>query len=80
MNASNIDPFTLPSLSLNKCSRLPYCLATQARDGEQTCLYISKIVNLAQRWATYHRSKEVTITQKALKKSTAKNKHSLFHE
>jgi hypothetical protein len=82
MNAISINPLTLPLLPLSEhslqagrsaeLSRLPNCSATYFAVQGKSVLYIAKIVNLAQRWAAYYRWEEVRITQKALKKISAK--------
>jgi hypothetical protein len=65
MNASTIDPLTLPSLPLGERSHLPKHPAVYfVLDGERI-LYIGQTVNLAQRWAPHHRWNEL----KALKSS-----------
>jgi hypothetical protein len=48
MNAVSIDPLTLPSLLLNKCSCLLNYLAIKSAMGNKHVNYIEKIVSLAQ--------------------------------
>ncbi|MEI2582370.1 GIY-YIG nuclease family protein [Scytonema sp. PRP1] len=58
MNASTIDPLTLPSLPLGERKQLPRCSAVYFVLAENRILYIGKTVNLLQRWAAHHRWSE----------------------
>ena len=54
MNASTIDPLTLPSLPLAERSQLPKCSGIYfvIKDGD--ILYVGRTANLYQRWLVHH--------------------------
>ncbi|MEO0844027.1 MAG: GIY-YIG nuclease family protein [Cyanobacteria bacterium J06643_5] len=58
MNVAEINPLTLPSLSLNERKQLPSCSAIYFVMQGDCVLYIGQTINLAQRWATHNRLKQ----------------------
>jgi len=54
MNASTIDPLTLPSLPLGERKQLPKCSGIYfvIKDGD--ILYVGRTANLYQRWLAHH--------------------------
>lgn len=55
-----VNPFNLPCVDLSNKRRLPTCAAIYfVFDETQTILYIGRTENLAMRWLSHHRYKDV---------------------
>ena len=59
MNATDIDPLTLPSLCLSQRKQLPSICAVYFVLYENEVIYVGKSNALMQRWSTHHRLKEL---------------------
>lgn len=60
MNASTIDPLTLPSLLLAERKQLPCCPAIYFVMQNKEVMYIGKTINLTQRLSAHNRLKQFT--------------------
>ena len=54
MNLTEINPLTLPSISINEIHTLPECVAIYFVIQGNDILYVGKTKNLYRRWFTHH--------------------------
>ncbi|MEH2177212.1 GIY-YIG nuclease family protein [Nostoc sp.] len=72
MDLTAIDPLKLPSLPLEKKADLPDCPTIYfAISGSEEILYIGRTADLARRWISHHRFKQL-IARKSPKSSSKK--------